>query len=247
MTNTTFIIPVKYDHPDREQNLCAVMDYLRKNFDYPIIIGEVQTKQFNYFTKAEYIHFDLPNFHRTKALNELTKAAKTPYVFNYDADVIIPVGQLKTAVKWLQEGADIVYPFDGTHACVERYDAQDFFTSLDTKDFKLGSRYRNWHNPTKSVGGAIGYNVESFWKAGGENENFISYGPEDSERFYRYTTLGLDVRRVPGPLYHIEHHKSLDSCNKHPLFQANENEWQRVKKMNKEQLQTEINNWPWIK
>jgi hypothetical protein len=94
-----------------------------------------------------------------------------------------------------------------------------------------------------SVGGAIGYLKKSFINAGGENENFISYGAEDLERNYRFKTLGYEVERVKGALYHLDHAITLDSSNKHEDFEANKKEYEKVSKMNKAELADYVATW----
>lgn len=247
--DVTFIIPVQVDHDDRVKNLQTTVDFLQKYFDCNIIVGENVPDGNCYLGEYEaggfsQLQFRIQVFHRTRMLNEMTKAANTPIVFNWDADVVVPPAQINAAIEALRNGADIAYPFSGVHECVERRDAVRFWHTLDTKDLAI-KRHRNWDNPTKSVGGAVGYKVSSYWKSGGENENFISYGPEDSERFHRYRTLGLKVVRIGGSLYHIEHFKSENSLPVHQHFKANEKEFERIKKLSREELQKEVNGWPW--
>jgi len=94
-----------------------------------------------------------------------------------------------------------------------------------------------------SVGGAIAFNKKSFINAGGENENFISYGAEDAERFYRFKKLGYEVERVKGALYHLDHAITIDSSNKHEHFEGNKKEYAKVTAINKEDLQNYVATW----
>jgi len=81
LNDVTFIIPVSYDHPDRCSNLETVVQYINQYFYTNIIIGEINTKILGPNKSTEYMRFDFAGqFHRTKALNEMTKAANTPYV-----------------------------------------------------------------------------------------------------------------------------------------------------------------------
>lgn len=247
----TFVIPVQVDHMDRVKNLQVTVEFLTKHFDTNIIVGENSTDghyKLGWYNEPGHtkLEFAYPVFHRTQMLNDLTRMATTPIVFNWDADVIVPPGQIWEAIVWLRAGRDVVYPFDGTHECVDRKDAIAFWETLDTRALSW-CRHRNWDNPTKSVGGCLGYRVASYWAAGGENEHFISYGPEDSERFHRYQVLGLNVARVGGSLYHIEHWKGENSLTTHAHFGANNKEFARIKAMTKEQLQKEISTWSWAK
>jgi len=239
--DVTFIIPVSYDHQDRIENLTLVKEYLNAHFYTNILVGEINTKQM----RAD-MHFDYAGkFHRTKALNELTKAAKTRYVVNLDADVIVPPFQLLEMVNRLRNGADICYPYDGNFACVERR----YFTQIKA-DLNLsalrGDRWRGFGLAAySSVGGVVGYNKEAFLKAGGENEFMISYNIEDQERFWRFQTLDLNLLRVTGALYHLDHYRSINSTLKHPDAKPGHDFFYIEKTANKKQLQKIIKHKKW--
>jgi hypothetical protein len=69
-----------------------------------------------------------------------------------------------------------------------------------------------------------------------ENENFVAYAPEDKERFYRFNTLGYNVGRINGYVYHLEHVRGQNSWFNNPHMQSNNNLWEKIQKMNKEEL-----------
>ena len=240
--DTTFIIPVKYDHPHREENILLNIMHLQKYFDTNIIVGEVGNK-FNWMSKhVNYVEFKTEKFHRTKMLNEMTLLAETPYVFNWDADVFISPVQIWQAVDMLRSGTDFVYPYNGKFARVPRSEASNLGKYLDVGMLK-GNYIGTRKTDMDSVGGAIGYIKKSFIDAGGENEKFISYGAEDLERKYRFEKLGYEVERVEGFLYHLDHFISLDSSTKHENFNANQAEYEKVVKMGKAELTEYIKSW----
>jgi predicted glycosyltransferase involved in capsule biosynthesis len=90
-------------------------------------------------------------------------------------------------------------------------------------------------------------NKESFIKAGMENENFISWGPEDSERYNRYNILGLKVQRIQGGIYHMDHFVGENSSPTNKFFKHNEREFLKIATRSKAQLQEMINTWEWLK
>lgn len=247
----TFIIPVQYDHVQRLENCIAVVKYLQKHFDCEILIGEVNGNHFMgcIALGCKHIRFDMPHFHRTKVLNELTKMAENEIVFNWDADVFCSPWQIYWAYQELEAGADVVYPYDGTFYWCDRKPIKHILDHQNL-DCLIGKKYQavgaTPDNPV-SYGGALGYNREAFFKAGGENENFVSYGPEDQERWWRFNLLGLDVRRIDGPLYHIDHYRGKESSFAHSNGMANVKYWNRIKGFSKEQLQEHINGWTWQK
>jgi len=67
--------------------------------------------------------------------------------------------------------------------------------------------------------------TEAYLRAYGENENFVSWGAEDIERFTRFSKLGFKVMRFPYPVVHLEHPRGLDSGKSNPHFQSNEDLW----------------------
>lgn len=240
LSDVTFIIPVAYDHTDRKENLELAIKNLKAQFDCVVIVGEQGGKHFEGLGDI-YLEFDYKKFHRTKMLNVMSDLAGTSIVINYDADVIIPPMQIVEAVLRIRNGVDFVYPYDGRFARVPRlhYDTVDSFNDvgmLAGHKFK-GTLVRD----ASSVGGCIAYNKESFFSAGGENENFISYNPEDLERVERFKKLGYKVERVDGILYHIDHYISSDSSQQNPDY--NMGEFRKVQKMSKEQLSAYVQTW----
>ena len=121
LQDVTFTIPVHYDHPDRKKNLDLSLCMLLKSFETNVIVAEQGTKHFEYVSQwAKYVHYDNQHFHRTKMLNDMAKQAGTPYVVNWDCDVIIPPMQVYLMAEALRGGADFVYPYDGTFARMNR-------------------------------------------------------------------------------------------------------------------------------
>jgi len=210
--DTTFIIPVQYDHPNRTENIWAVRNFLCENFLAHRIIGEINGK--HYISDPYWIGYELPVFHRTKVLNYLTRKATTKFVINLDADAVCSPWQIYAAVEKLRNGCDIVYPFGGTVANVPRPALKPFFDTLDCGVF-AGKLYPWMNSNYKSVGMAVGYNKESFLSVGGEDERHISYSAEDQCRYMKFKRLGLKVERVPGTMFHFDHWRGPDSSERH--------------------------------
>lgn len=244
LMDLTFIIPVYYDHEDRRQNLELTLAFLNYHFDTNIIIGEQGGHEFEYLEPfAEYHHFDYEKFHRTRMINVMARKATTPIIVNWDCDNICSPAQLVEAVNIIRKGGDISYPFDGTVYRVPRYQFCRIIESLDVcdLDIKLCAEKKS------SVGHAVVMNKESFISAGMENEHFISWGPEDSERFNRYNILGLNVQRVPGGMFHMDHWIGENSSTKNEYYQHNDKEFLKVATKKREQLREYVNTWEWVK
>lgn len=246
LTDTTFIIPVKYDHIHRKENLNLCVKMLQDAFDTNIIVGEQGfVSSFKYIGKTcRYIHFNgLPAFHRTKMLNRMTELSKTSIVVNWDADIILPPLQILNMVKMLRGDYDFVYPYDGRFARVGR----EWLDKLTNDAGILKGVMFPGLEPERltSYGGAVGYNKFSFIDAGMENEHFISYGPEDFCRYHRFKLFGK-VGRVEGVMYHINHYCGADSTSKNPAFLNNEKEWRKVKAMGAKELREYMTSWSWL-
>jgi len=220
LKDTTFIIPVSIDSTDRIENINTCISYINTYMDTNIIIGEQGTDK----VKHNKVHFNYKKFHRTKMLNEMTKQADTPIVINYDADVVTPPLQLWLAVHYIRtKVADFVYPYDGQFARVGR----EYYNLIDSKkDIGRLSQYafngtaKQNINFGKSVGGAVVFNKDEYTKIGLENEKFISYAPEDIERFYRMAKTGR-LKRIKGVIYHIDHEVTINSSTNHEDYANN--------------------------
>lgn len=249
LQDVTFTIPVHYDHPDRKKNLDLSLCMLLKSFETNVIVAEQGTKQFEYVAQwAKYVHYDVQYFHRTKMLNDMAKQAGTPYVVNWDCDVIIPPMQVYLMAEALRGGADFVYPYDGTFARMNRgrlFPVLEKYTDIgQIRDEKLTGKHGG-PVPVSSVGGAVGVNMDAFTDAGLENEHFISYGPEDVERYERWHKLGYKVQRIGGSLYHMDHFIGPNSSKAHPHFNGNNKELERIRSMDADALRSYIDTWQW--
>lgn len=242
LRDTTFLIPVSLDHPDRLANLELILQTLICQFDTNFIVCEQGGEHFKSVGQfCEYLRIDSATFHRTRMLNIMAEMANTPYVVNYDADVLLSPSQILESVARLRNGADVVYPYAGRFVRLPRnvwY--RRLMHSLDIGETAGHNFAVLRRGDTDSKGGCVFFNRESFFAGGGENENFVSFGHEDEERFYRFAKLGYDVQRVNGNIYHMEHYCGVNSSTKNPAYVNNVKEWERVKKMDAEQLRAYI-------
>jgi len=257
LIDVSFQIPVYYDHPDREENLKILLRFFHRYFEDAEVYV---TEMYDHEPKLTYLqdkgHFychryDLmysPVMHRTKALNNMARNTKRRYIFNWDVDVFIAPLQILQAVEMLRSGADMVYPYKWAFARMPRNIWLDKIRDYDGDVGLVGDTRFNGMNTSDvvSLGGAVGFDKESFIDGGMENENFISYGAEDVERMYRFEKLGYRIERVLGNnMYHLNHWVGPNSLNTHKHFKANDAELKRIKAFTKEELRQEINTWPW--
>lgn len=236
LNDVTFIIPVGYDHPDRKENMDITISWIKKCFDTTVIVGEQGGEYFKDYGDV-YYNFPMEIFHRTRMLNRMTMLSKTKYVINWDADVLTTVKSIIDMVDMLRNGHDFVYPYDGRFIRVGNGTyGRDKSMVLKLKNGDVGNVLGYdfvgiEKDGEGSVGGAIGYNKESFINAGMENERFIAYSPEDVERYYRFKKLEFKIGKSKGALYHINHWCGDNSSVRNKYFNDGVNELKRIKEM----------------
>lgn len=249
----TILIHYFRDSRERERNLVAVCRWLLKEgcqvlvwADSPLPEG-LDVPHIGHDIRVEGwspIVGDCRLIHRTRALNELMKAARTRYVGIWDTDVIFPPGVMRRAYDQLKNH-DAVYPYSGEFRRYQEYHSEEFAKTLDELWLTREHGYRLQTN-RNMVGGAVMVDRKFYMSIGGENENFIAFAPEDKERFHRLSTMGR-VYRVPGPLLHLNHPRFENSKATHKFQKQGEDEFQKVSKMNREEISSYVESWSWKK
>lgn len=251
LTKATFIIPIRIESQDRLRNVITTTAFLLENFDTNIIIKEVDSESV-FSRNALPILNDIldeeiavthifeesnePLFHRQKVLNEMVVESKTEIVVNYDCDVLLPLDSYHEAYQTiLYNTHDVIYPY-GQGMYQYQVQATDEIVShfLQNKDFDYLEKHSKLH--TSDFGWVQFFNRQVYIDGGLENENFKAYAPEDKERFYRFNTLGYNVGRINDYVYHLEHARGENSWFNNPHMTSNMEEWEKIQKMNKEQL-----------
>ena len=223
LSQTTFIIPIGIDSPDREFNFLHTVQYLCDNLKTKIFIwesGKEQhvhgllkkindrlceiTYQFNQTSEV---------FHRTKMLNEMLFHVKTPVVANYDIDILLPCKVYFQAQQLIVDGvADLVYPYFKGMSQYRVWDKKQLQAELVLVPGEL------WQS---MCGHCQFFNTTAYRAGGMENENFISWGPEDSERMERFTKFGFKVMWLTNFIWHLEHWRGDNSGEKNKYFYPN--------------------------
>lgn len=243
LSRTTFIIPLKIEHTDRLRNAKTVLNFLNKHVKTKVFIFEVnelaQTAMpfIRGLENLEISHWIAPTesaFHRTKYLNIMLDKVETPVVVNYDIDVILdPDNMVACQDRILNGEADVIYPYElgyGQIQVLEKFDYEEFEKSGYNINYINEGNCTNKHQA--ECGHCIFFNTDVYRKLGGENEEFVSYGPEDKERMYRFQQLGKRVEWREGHfVYHFEHYRGNDSWVTNPHFQGNWKVFENLKAM----------------
>lgn len=245
LKDLTILIALKVDSQDRLNNLDITMDYLQSNLNTNIVICEQDTTpKLKDRYNCKYIFKETNEFfNRQRGVNLAAKAADTPVVAHYDADILLTSNQIKKATEVILNGkATVVYPFDGNF-----YDVPKKYHNLikEAKSTSVVDLNECTRFHTGSVGGAVFFNTDTFWKCGGANENFKGLGYEDNEIFFRFKKLGCEFARISGPLYHLNHVRLETSYNHNPHLESNRLELHRIGELSNEQLLKEIEGWSW--
>jgi hypothetical protein len=255
LENTTFIIPLKIDCEDRKNNLFLNLNYLNFHFKTNVIIYEKGNfiyenkneiiKKYNNL-KLEFLFDKNENekiFHRTKYLNRMLDIVKTPVVCNYDIDVIFDEYIYKKCETLiLQNEFDMIYPYAKGYfqievlknASIERFNQKPFIFDLLTNQPKFDPAIDHCPFNLKyaEYGQAIFFKTSVYRESGGENENFISWGPEDQERYYRFKKLNYKISWMSNNIYHFDHERGIDSGYSNPYLSGNEDLFKQLKSMN---------------
>lgn len=251
LKETTFIIPVCVESQDRLNNARTVLGYLNHHFNANVIIHELSNggsklpflNEFKNLTIEHIIEeSDMSTYHRTRQLNEMLDIVKTKVVVNYDIDVLLPIPTYVKATEMiLNDKSDIVYPYgDGVYQkrIFTTFNRNKFDVEFDL-DYITKNDYDVWN---AKYGHCIFLNTKKYKSCGGENELFIAYGPEDTERYERFIKIGYNVDRINNIVCHLEHSRTQfsDATNSH--FNKNNSLYNSLNTMNKEEIINYYNN-----
>jgi hypothetical protein len=238
-----------------------------ETYALPVIKRLVDTSNLIHIFEEETRTDD--SFHRTKVLNDMILSATTEIVVNYDTDIILPVSTYIKSNKMLNGEYDVVYPYRfGNYGerkvvldfTIETQDDMDNFEKNSFVSQFIQSNYncecfddKYFHYESHQGLGWAEYGMVQFFNRQVyidgylENEGFIAYAPEDVERHHRWKTLGYNIGRVDNHAYHLEHERTQNSWYHNPHMQNNNNLWEHLKNLSKEELITYYENQEYVK
>lgn len=199
----TFVIPIRAESPERLENLqICVRELLRLEGAQVIVLEADRAEKVLSLKGVQKIFIEdvQPVFHHTRYRNMLIEAVETPFAGVWDADAVIPERQIREGLAYLRRGeADMIFPDNGFFYNLQGEERRRF---IETGELCSGAPLSCSPN---TYGAAFMVNKACFIEAGGENENFYGWGPEDVERAKRWEILGYNVRRMAGIGYHLDH------------------------------------------
>ena len=272
--NITAIIPIRVDSEDRRKNIITSVEFLLKNHNCNIFLKEVDHIQKitpPSHPKLKYIFEKCDTntpFHRTKIINDMLMEVNTPYVINYDCDMLISKSTIKKCMTMLEDGYDLVYPYPkgSLYYTAKLNDAhRDKFINESSTEYmdyiiekymiKLNETHLWFFMDTQldgvvCAGGMQFFNTKSYKEGFGENEKFVDWGPEDYERIYRFYTLGYKIGWVDsGNILHMDHEKTKSSTDTSQTRKNNTRLWHDIlmRRKTKEQMIEYMDNLEYTK
>jgi hypothetical protein len=273
LEDVTFLIPLRIESQDRMRNIITTMIYLLRNFNTNVMIKEYdmeqifmqsafptiedavgdKVKNINYiFEKTdEFI------FHRTRLLNDMIQNAETPIVVNYDSDVLLPKETYLHARHLILNGytnpeqpnikpepIKVVYPYGYGNFQFQISATDEEVTNFINSNFNF-TAFTSMRQYDAKFGFCQFFDREEYIRFGMENENFVSYGYEDDERYNRFNTLS-HVARINDYVYHLEHVRTQNSWFNNPHIESNRFLWEKLKILPKENIIEYYNNQKYL-
>lgn len=261
MYDLTFLIPTRIETEDRLRNIISSVSYLLKHIPAKVYVKEVSSQQTFKFRAIPEIkkHVDISNlsyfyeetqeplFCKSKVLNDLLLESKTKVVANYDADCILPVNSYHHAYSVINDDlVDVVYPYQcGVYQWCADYNEEIYSEFVNKLDVSVLDKSKRLSNST--IGWTQFVNRQKYIESYMMNENFVSWGCEDDEFYYRMSVLGNRIARTNNYVYHLEHSRTHNSWFSNPNFNNNWNLWNTIKTFDKQQLVQYYENQEYLK
>ena len=204
LTDVTFLVPLRVDSTERKENIDTLVKYMFRYFDTTFVVLEAdsnrkfypdyENKNFHYEFMGDIHEF----FYKTKSISRLISMAETQLVAVWDADVIVPPYQILTSLEKLRSNnAFMSLPYNGRAYLTDKFSAE-LFKGLG--DIAILMKLI----PVMPL-------MYGYHSAGGENEKFHGWGPEDAERVKRLEIMNLPIHYSEGPLFHLWHPRGKTS------------------------------------
>jgi predicted glycosyltransferase involved in capsule biosynthesis len=261
MMDLTFLIPTRIETEDRLRNIISTVSYLLRHVPAKVIVKEVshhptfkfraipEIRKYTDTSNLTYLYEETQEtlFCKSKVLNDLIVAADTKVVANYDADCILPLESYHQAYDAINsDQADIVYPYGcGVYQWRAEYNQNIYEEFVNQLDVSVLDKKKTLSNST--IGWTQFVNRQKYIDSYMMNENFISWGCEDDEFYYRMSVLENRIGRIDSYVYHLEHSRTHNSWFSNPNFNNNWTLWNTIKTFDKEQLVEYYKNQDYLK
>lgn len=257
MNDLTYILPTRIESEDRLKNIITSVTYLLKNFpESKVIVKEVsennvfetdalpEIKKYSDIDNLQYV-FEKSSedlFHKTRILNDLILMSETKVVCSHDVDVIYPVSSHKTAYQLIiDDQFDVVYPYGcGVYQYQVDY-PKEIFEQFIQNEFDMNIIQSRCRTESSTIGWTQFYSREKVISGGLWNENFLSWGAEDCEFYFRFNIFDYRIGRINDWIWHFEHSRTHNSHYHNPKFMDNHNLWQWLREQNRDTIVNYMN------
>jgi len=257
-----FLIPTRIEDEDRLRNIISSVSYLLRHVSAKVIVKEVsgrntflhralpEIRKYADTDKLTHIFEENndPLFCKSKVLNDLIVASDTTVVANYDADCILPKESYRQAYEMIyNQEADVVYPYGcGIYQWRSDYNMQIYDEFVNSWDgTSVLDKNKTLSNST--IGWTQFIRRENYINSYMMNENFVSWGCEDDEFYFRMSTLGNRIARLDNYVYHLEHGRTHNSWFSNPNFNNNYQLWNTIKTFDRDRLVKYYENQDYLK
>lgn len=239
--DTTMIIPVKIDGPDRLFNLQTIVRYIERHlpgarihvleFDSERRIPSLPSA----LVRQEFIEQPGP-FCKALAVNHGVAACQTPILAIYDADMLVEPSAARRAVELIRSRRyPFALPYNRICVDVDGERRRQIAGALDAGSlFHVQAQAAKLNDSDSTVrtieGGILFADVAALKWIGGLNQRMVSYGWEDIEVLHRAEALGLYYHIGQKSLVHLNHARGVDSAP-NPLTFNNKQEYLRMRAM----------------
>lgn len=240
LPEVTIILVLKVDSERRLKNARTVLGFLNHHFRTNVSIVELGPSRTGFISglrNLEVSHVALDDeckFHRTRYINIALESVETPVVANHDIDVVLPPSSYVECRDAIVGGrSDVVYPYG-----YGKFQIQVPMSFNHSEFSRGGYETRSLVGETlpSKFGHCVFIGTDHYRDRGGENEGFVSFGPEDVERAKRFLSLGGRVVWLGGFVYHFEHPRGRDSGSKNADFRSNCDLARRILNMSRDSL-----------
>jgi hypothetical protein len=175
-------------------------------------------------------------------------AADTKVICSHDVDVVYPfTSHIHSYEAIMNDNMDVIYPY-GCGVWQYQVDyPMDLYEKFIGSNFDFQTIYDNCRTESSTIGWTQFYSRDAVIKGGLWNEEFISWGAEDCEFYYRFNALGYRVGRIDAPIWHFEHGRTHNSHYHNPKFRENHELWQKIRRTPRNELISYYKNVPYLK
>lgn len=216
----------------RENNLNALIKYIRKNFNnVEIVVAEQGT------TKSDIRDIDVHVFNRvdglferSKLLNLCVKSAKNEKLLIGDNDLIVERNSIIKSLELLDQ-YETVNPYHIVRDIPENV-SKEYILNGDVDILKNTGSIRD---SIVFAGGMLAINKSAYIKVGGYDEGMIGWGGEDDIMSIKITRI-LSHMSLQSTSYHLYHDRVINGKPFHEHYEENVKLFMKISEMNDREL-----------